>query len=182
MSRPSRLLLLLLLLTTPAAADIVDVSPSGFLMKHEVSVGVPSDKAYGAFVGNVSSWWNAQHSYSGDASNFSIEPKALGCFCERLANGGSIAHMQVVYVQPNSTIRMIGGLGPLQASGVTGSLTMRFIAAPAGASGSKIEMTYSVGGKQYVAVPSGWGGWIEGYAPELYGAQRGSALFVFALP
>jgi alcohol dehydrogenase (cytochrome c) len=43
-------------------------------------------------------------------------------------------------------------------------------------------MTYSVGGKQYVAVPSGWGGWIEGYAPELYGAQRGSALFVFALP
>ena len=146
MSRPSCPLLLLLLLTTPAAADVVDVSPSGFLMKHEVSVGVPPDKAYSAFVGNVSSWWNAQHSYSGDAMNFSIEPKALGCFCERLVDGGSIAHMQVVYVQPNSTIRMIGGLGPLQASGVSGSLTMRFIAAPAGASGSKIEMSYSVGG------------------------------------
>jgi alcohol dehydrogenase (cytochrome c) len=43
-------------------------------------------------------------------------------------------------------------------------------------------MTYSVGGKQYLAVPSGWGGWIEGYAPELYGANRGNALFVFALP
>ena len=43
-------------------------------------------------------------------------------------------------------------------------------------------MTYSIGGKQYVAVPSGWGGCIEGYAPELYGAQRGNALFVFALP
>ena len=27
-----------------------------------------------------------------------------------------------------------------------------------------------------------WGGWMKGYAPELYGANRGNALFVFALP
>ena len=31
-------------------------------------------------------------------------------------------------------------------------------------------VTYSVGGRQYVAVPSGWGGWMKGFAPELYGA------------
>jgi alcohol dehydrogenase (cytochrome c) len=31
-------------------------------------------------------------------------------------------------------------------------------------------------------VPSGWGGWMKGYAPELYGANRGNALFAFALP
>jgi alcohol dehydrogenase (cytochrome c) len=43
-------------------------------------------------------------------------------------------------------------------------------------------VTYSVGGKQYIAVPTGWGGWVEGYAPEMYGAPRGTALFVFALP
>jgi alcohol dehydrogenase (cytochrome c) len=43
-------------------------------------------------------------------------------------------------------------------------------------------VTYSVGGRQYIAVPSGWGGWMKGYAPELYGANRGNALFVFALP
>lgn len=43
-------------------------------------------------------------------------------------------------------------------------------------------VTYMANGKQYVAVPSGWGGWVEGFAPELYGQQRGSALFVFALP
>ncbi|MFL5541789.1 MAG: PQQ-dependent dehydrogenase, methanol/ethanol family [Longimicrobiaceae bacterium] len=43
-------------------------------------------------------------------------------------------------------------------------------------------ITYSVNGKQYVAVPTGWGGWVEGYAPEMYGAPRGTALFVFALP
>jgi alcohol dehydrogenase (cytochrome c) len=43
-------------------------------------------------------------------------------------------------------------------------------------------ITYSVNGKQYVAVPSGWGGWLKGFAPELYGAPRGMALFSFALP
>lgn len=43
-------------------------------------------------------------------------------------------------------------------------------------------ITYSVNGKQYIAVASGWGGWIKGFAPELYGGTRGSALFVFALP
>jgi alcohol dehydrogenase (cytochrome c) len=43
-------------------------------------------------------------------------------------------------------------------------------------------VTYSVAGKQYVAVPTGWGGWIEGFAPNLIGHERGSALFVFALP
>jgi alcohol dehydrogenase (cytochrome c) len=43
-------------------------------------------------------------------------------------------------------------------------------------------ITYSVNGKQYVAVPTGWGGWVEGYAPEMYGAPRGTALFIFALP
>jgi alcohol dehydrogenase (cytochrome c) len=43
-------------------------------------------------------------------------------------------------------------------------------------------VTYSVNGKQYVAVHSGWGGWIKGFAPQMYGAPRGDALFVFALP
>jgi alcohol dehydrogenase (cytochrome c) len=43
-------------------------------------------------------------------------------------------------------------------------------------------VSYSVGGRQYVAVPTGWGGWIKGFAPNLFGHERGSALFVFALP
>ena len=43
-------------------------------------------------------------------------------------------------------------------------------------------VTYSVGGKQYVAVPVGWGGWLEGFAPKSYGVQRALSLMVFALP
>ncbi len=43
-------------------------------------------------------------------------------------------------------------------------------------------ITYSVRGKQYVAVPVGWGGWLEGFAPRNYGVQRAVSLVVFALP
>jgi alcohol dehydrogenase (cytochrome c) len=42
--------------------------------------------------------------------------------------------------------------------------------------------TYSVDGRQYVAVPVGWGGWIEGFLPGLLGAGHGSAVIAFALP
>ena len=42
--------------------------------------------------------------------------------------------------------------------------------------------TYSVDGRQYIAVPTGWGSWVEGFGPGLVGAPKGTALFVFALP
>jgi alcohol dehydrogenase (cytochrome c) len=43
-------------------------------------------------------------------------------------------------------------------------------------------VSYAVNGKQYVAVPTGWGGWLEGFGPNTLGSSRGSALFVFELP
>ena len=42
--------------------------------------------------------------------------------------------------------------------------------------------TYLVDGRQYVAVPVGWGAWSEGFLPGMLGAGHGSALIVFALP
>lgn len=48
-------------------------------------------------------------------------------------------------------------------------------------------MTYSIDGKQYIAVPSGWGGWTgwsvfgEGGAPHLKGNRKGGYLTVFGL-
>jgi alcohol dehydrogenase (cytochrome c) len=41
---------------------------------------------------------------------------------------------------------------------------------------------FSVDGRQYIAVPTGWGGWVEGFLPGLLGAAAGDALFCFALP
>jgi alcohol dehydrogenase (cytochrome c) len=61
----------------------------------------------------------------------------------------------------------------------TGELLWQFQTG-SGIHGSPV--TFAVDGKQYIAVPSGWGGWVKGFAPELYGAPRGGALFVFGLP
>jgi alcohol dehydrogenase (cytochrome c) len=42
--------------------------------------------------------------------------------------------------------------------------------------------TYMVDGRQYIAVPVGWGAWAEGFLPGMLGAGHGSALIAFALP
>ena len=42
--------------------------------------------------------------------------------------------------------------------------------------------TYVVDGRQYIAVPVGWGAWAEGFLPGMLGAGHGSALITFALP
>ncbi|MCU0868664.1 MAG: PQQ-dependent dehydrogenase, methanol/ethanol family [Burkholderiales bacterium] len=49
-------------------------------------------------------------------------------------------------------------------------------------------ITYTVNGRQYVAIPSGWGGWTgwatwggKGGAPHLKNQRKGGTLFVFAL-
>jgi hypothetical protein len=48
-----------------------------------------------------------------------------------------------VYAQPAKTLRMLGAFGPLQEFGVSGSLTWQIDAA---SGGSRITMTYNVGG------------------------------------
>lgn len=43
-------------------------------------------------------------------------------------------------------------------------------------------VTFALEGKQYVALAAGWGGWVEGFAPELMHHPRSHTLVVFALP
>jgi len=63
--------------------------------------------------------------------------------------------MQVVYVESGKTLRMIGGLGPLQSMAATGSMTIGLSSA---GTGTKLELTYAVtgyapGGMSNLAVP-----------------------------
>ena len=134
---------MLLSVTTVSKADVVQVNSTGFLVKHEVNVKAAPAKVYDALVGQVGSWWDPQHTYSGDSKNLAIDARPGGCFCERLENGGGIEHMRIVYVQPGAQIRMAGALGPLQASGLAGSLTWKLTT---DAGSTKVELTYSVGG------------------------------------
>jgi len=138
-----RLFLFVLLVSnaTIGLADVVESAPNGFLVRFEGSVNAPPDKAYAA-VTEIGGWWNMEHSYSRDGKMMTLDARPGGCFCEKLPGGG-VEHMRVVFALPGDTLRMVGGLGPLQARGIAGSMTWRFVAAPAG---TKIEMTYMVGG------------------------------------
>ena len=132
----------LLALSSSVQAAVVQVNAGGFALRHEATVIAPAAKVYDALV-QPGPWWDSDHTYSGDAKNMSIDARAGGCFCERLKDGGSIEHMRVVYAQPGRALRMAGGLGPLQAAGVAGSMTWRFTPVDGG---TKIEMSYAVGG------------------------------------
>lgn len=137
-----RFLPLLAIVLVASSAGAVDITSTGFLVRHELAVGAPPAKVYDALLGQVGSWWNEQHTYSGDARNLSIDARPGGCFCERLSNGG-VEHMRVVQLRQNQLLRMAGGLGPLQGAGLAGAMTWS-IAANEG--GTKLELIYVVGG------------------------------------
>ena len=101
------------------------VASTGFRVKLETNINAPAAKVYEALVGQIGSWWNPEHTYSHDAKNLSIDARPGGCFCEKLPNGGGVEHLRVVYVAPREVLRFSGGLGPLQASGVAGSMTWK---------------------------------------------------------
>ena len=143
MCRRSLVTLALLTLAATPAHSAPQITPNGFLVKFNVSINAPAAKVYDAMVKQVGSWWNPDHTYSHDAKNLSIDPRPEGCFCEKLPDGGGIEHLRVVYVAPPQMIRFSGALGPLQASGVAGSMTWKLTGA---ADSTRLDFSYSVGG------------------------------------
>jgi len=143
MVRAILLAIMLWLATTGlAAAEIADSTAGGFTVKITLSIQAAPGEVYRRLL-QVGDWWNPEHTFSGDAHNLSIEEKAGGCFCEKLPNGGSVRHLQVLFVSPEKTLRMGGGLGPLQGIAANGSMTIQL--SPAGG-GSKLDVTYAVAG------------------------------------
>jgi uncharacterized protein YndB with AHSA1/START domain len=134
--------LILVMLSGTAAQSAPQVAPNGFLVKLEANINAPAAKVYDALVGQVGSWWNPDHTYSHDAKNLSIDARAGGCFCEKLPNGGGVEHLRVVYIAAPQLVRFAGTLGPLQASGLAGSMTWKLT----GAENTRVQLSYSVGG------------------------------------
>jgi uncharacterized protein YndB with AHSA1/START domain len=141
----SLLILAMLILFTPllAKAAVVDSSSYGFTVRNEYVIKSIPDSVFRYFYRDVSSWWSGLHTFSGSAGNLIIQPKANGCFCEKLNNGGSVRHMTVIYVDPPNIIRFTGGLGPLQGMAVDGIMTINFKAEEGS---TRLTVTYTVGG------------------------------------
>lgn len=127
---------------TAAPAEVKSSSAAGFEIENRLTVRASPEQVFAA-LGRVGSWWNGQHTYSGKAENLILRLEAGGCFCERLPNGGSVEHMRVVLAQPGQTLRLQGGLGPLQGEAAAGTMTFALKAVPGG---TEITHSYIVGG------------------------------------
>ena len=137
-------LIVALVASRPGAyGEVIDSSANGFTVKNTVQISGTPESVYDRMVHDVAHWWSPDHTFSGDALNLSIDGKAGGCFCEKLENGGGVRHMAVIYADPGKIIRFDGAIGPLQSMGVSGSMTWTFAA---GNGGTKLEVTYAVGG------------------------------------
>lgn len=145
-------LLLFCLAQTLSFSEVADSGANGFTIKIVTNIHAAPADVYKKLVHNVGDWWNSQHTFSGDAHNLSIDERPMGCFCEKLANGGGVRHMEVLYFQPGQTLRMSGALGPFQGMGASGTLTF---ALSADAGGTKLELTYDLVGYQ----PQGMSQW-----------------------
>lgn len=136
----------------PAGAEVVQSGEQGFVLRFAADVPASANQSWQALV-NPAGWWSGQHTYSGDAANLTIEPRAGGCFCEALPAGkgagrrarpiGSVEHMRVLFAQNDRQLRMSGALGPLQAEALQGTLTVSLTPQP---SGTRIEWIYMIGG------------------------------------
>lgn len=132
-----------LIAAAPAAAEVKSAEAGGFEVEAKAVVAATPAQVY-AMLGRIGEWWNKQHTYSGDAANMSLKLKVGGCFCERIPKGnGNIEHGRVIYTRPGVTLRLQGGLGPLQELGVAGVLTWSLKPVQGG---TEIVQTYRVGG------------------------------------
>ena len=126
-----------------AGAAVKDATAGGFTVENSEVVPAGADAVWNALVHEVDRWWPKDHSWWGAESKLSIDARAGGCFCE-LAGARQAQHMAVVFVDPGKTLRMTGGLGPLQGMGLGGALEFRL--APADGGGTRITMFYRAGG------------------------------------
>lgn len=127
------------LLAGSARAEVTDRSEAGFEVVEKATIGAAPAKVWSALM-RPARWWSSQHSWSGDAKNFSIDPD--GCFCERLPKG-AVRHMTITYADGVSQLRMFGALGPLQFTGASGHLGV--VLKAVGAT-TEVTFSYDVGG------------------------------------
>lgn len=141
-----------------ASAEVTRATDDSFVSRHEVVVKASPKEVWLALI-SPATWWTSEHTWSGNSKNLTLVPQAGGCFCEtipevdepgRFTLEGSVEHMRVVQAYPESALRMVGNLGPLQSEPVTGVLT---VAISKVGKGTRIVWEYNVGGPMRYEVP-----------------------------
>lgn len=138
------MILLGLVWATPTLAEVRSSTENGFEVTGTAVANATPERAF-EVLGDIGSWWNSAHTYSGDARNLLLSLEPGGCFCETVPKDRSrIEHGRIVYIQPGRALRLQAALGPLQAEGVSGALTWTL--KPVSGGRTEISFGYVVGG------------------------------------
>ncbi len=91
----------------PGAAwgKVTDSSQQGFVIQVEVPIQASPQQVYRQLVENIGKWWDPSHTFSGDSNNLYLEAEPKGWFGERLADGGVVQHMEVIFIAPGTGLR-----------------------------------------------------------------------------
>jgi hypothetical protein len=130
-----------------ALSETSAVSPTGFLVTHRHEVHASPQQIFEA-IGRIGEWWNDIHTYSGHATNLSLDLVGGGCFCEKW-DGNSVQHAQVIQVRRGALVRMQGGLGPLQPLPINAILTFAMATV---SDKTQLTVTYAVAGNADAAL------------------------------
>lgn len=126
-----------------AAAEVTARSENGFSLSFERPVTASAEAVLEA-VGRPAAWWSDAHTYSGSASNISVDLRPGGCWCEALPGGG-VKHAEALLVWPEQRMVLFDApFGPLQSMGVDAVLTMTWVDAAEG--GRTLKWTFVVNG------------------------------------
>ena len=139
------------LMAGAAQAAVTDKSAAGFELTETATIAAPPAKVWAALM-TPGAWWSSAHAFSGDAKNYSMD-LAGHCFCEKLPHGYA-RHMEIVYSDGATMLRLFGGLGPMQMTGAAGH--MNIVLKRSGAA-TALTLTYDIGG--YMK------GGMDGFAP-----------------
>ncbi|MBU1325681.1 MAG: hypothetical protein KJ676_10595 [Alphaproteobacteria bacterium] len=108
----------------PAAAEIVSRSENAFTLKFTGRTalgpaGVPTA------LSQLPLWWDPAHSYSGDATNLSLDLSPGGCWCEKLEDGTDFDHGRTLSVVPGE-MRFHAPFGPLRSMATKADLVVTY--------------------------------------------------------
>ena len=141
-AKKSILLSFTLFLSVNAYSEILFLAETGFIIENKIIVKSNREETWRVFTQQVDKWWPSDHTWWGETSTLTIDAFAGGCFCEK-NDSKSVEHMRVTYVDPNTLMRMVEGLGPLQGMGMYGALEWSFTD---NEQGTEVVMTYKVNG------------------------------------
>lgn len=156
-----------LALAAPASAEVIESAHGGFASSHTAVVAADRAAVWNELV-HPEHWWS--HTWSDDPKNLRLDAHAGGCFCETIPASeewpaGSVEHMRVVAAFPGTMLRLSGSLGPLQAEGLAGTLTVTLADDPAG---TRITWEYITGGEARFPI-SDFGPVVDGVQAEFLG-------------